>query len=175
MKLNRLFLIGALSTAVIFSACDKDDDDNNETTNAQDQTFVMQAAMSNRAEVEMGNLATTRASHPSVKAFAQMMVMEHTTAQTELADVADDVDLGLADSLDADAKSMQQMLTGLSGTAFDQAYMSGQVAAHQKTLTNFDAELSAGSNQKVKGYASKYRPHIQMHLDSATAIYNRIK
>ena len=175
MKLNRLFLIGALSTVFIVSACDKDNDDDDETTNAQDQTFVMQAAMSNRAEVELGTLATTRAENASVKEFGQMMVTEHTTAQSELADIADDLDLGLADSLDAENKALKETLSALSGAAFDVAYMNSQVAAHEKTLANFDAEISGGSNQQVKAYASKYRPHIRMHLDSATAVNDRIK
>lgn len=175
MKLNRFFLVGVLSTALVFSACDKDDNDENETTNAQDQTFVMQASMSNRAEVEMGTLASTKATNPSVKAFAQMMIQEHTTAQTELQNIANDVNASFMDSLDTENKAMKQTLMGLSGMAFDQMYMSSQVAAHQKTLVNFDTEINGGSNQRVKSYATKYRPHIQMHLDSAMAINNRIK
>ena len=175
MKLNRLFLIGALSTVFIVSACDKDDDDNNEATNEQDKTFVMQAAISNRSEIELGELAITNATNPSVKEFAQMMVTSHTTAQADLAEVTDDLDLGLADSLDAENKMLEQTLSTLTGAAFDQQYMASQVAAHQKTLANFDTEINAGMNQQVKGYATEYRPHIKMHLDSATAIYNRIK
>ena len=104
-----------------------------------------------------------------------MMVMEHNKAKTDLMDIADDLDVTYKDSLDAENVAMKATLSGLSGTAFDQAYMQGQVAAHEKTLMNFDAEISGGSNSQVKGYATEYRPHIKMHLDSATAIYNRVK
>ncbi len=156
------------------SSCDKDDDDD-EMTNTQDQTFVMQAGMSNRAEIDMGTLAGTRATNASVKAFAQMMTTEHNTAQSDLKDVANSVGVAFKDSLDAENVALKQTLSGLSGMAFDRAYMQSQVTAHQKTLANFDAEISGGSSSKVKSYANEYRPHIQMHLDSATAIYNRIK
>ena len=176
MKLNRLFLIGTLGLAMGVASCDKDDDEQtSEMTNSQDQTFVMQAGMSNKAEVEMGTLATTMASDSSVKAFAQMMVTEHTTAQTELTNLADDVDITIKDSTSASNVALKDSLSGLSGTNFDQAYIQTQMTAHQQTLSVFDAEISGGGSAKVKSYASKYRPKIQVHLDSATAIYNRIK
>src|SRR5215204_1915364 len=98
MKLKRLFLVASLFTGVAFTACD-DDNDTEEITNTQDQTFVMQAAMSNRAEVDMGTLASTKAVNPSVKTLAQMMVTEHTQAQTDLEDVANDVNVNYGDTL----------------------------------------------------------------------------
>src|SRR5215203_225189 len=175
MKLKRLFLVASLFTAVTFTACDDDDNDTEEITNTQDQTFVIQAAMSNRAEVDMGTLASTKAVNPSIKTFAQMMVTEHTQAQTDLEDVADDVNVNYGDTLSTEDKALKATLSRLSGEAFDKAYIQSQVTAHQKTLANFDAELASGSNAKVRSYATEYRPHIQMHLDSATAINTRIR
>lgn len=173
MKLSRFFLAGSILTATVFSACDRNDEDEN--TNAQDQTFVMQASMSNRAEVELGTLATAKAVNPSVKAFAQMMVQEHSKAQSELASISSNVNLAFSDSLGVTMTALKQTLSAMSGAAFDKAYIASQVGAHQQTLVNFDAEINAGSNQQVKAYASKYRPHIRMHLDSALAINGRIQ
>ena len=87
MKLKKLFFTASFIAGFLLVACNKDDD-NDENTNTQDQTFVMQAAMSNRAEVDLGTLASTKATNSSVKAFAQMMVTEHSTAQSDLQNVA---------------------------------------------------------------------------------------
>jgi putative membrane protein len=178
MKLNRLFLIGTLGLAVSFSSCDKDDDDDDEMTNTQDQTFVMQAGMSNRAEIDMGTLASTKATNASVKNFAQMMITEHNKAQSDLQDVADDVDLPYTDSLDAENVALKQTLSGLSGVAFNRAYMQSQVAAHTKTLANFDAGLSGGSSQRVNlmllSIAHTFRCIWTQQMQSITGLSNML-
>src|SRR3712207_3766773 len=85
MKLRHLFLAGSVAATFLFAGCDKEDDDNvDNAVNAQDSTFLVQASLSNRAEIDLGALAATNATDSSVKAYAQMMVAEHTTAQAEL-------------------------------------------------------------------------------------------
>ena len=49
-------------------------------------------------------------------------------------------------------------------------YMTSQVNDHQATLGIFETEINSGTNQKVKAYAQKYRPHIEHHLEEADSI-----
>lgn len=174
MKLKHVFLAGTFATALIFTACKKETTDNNseETVNAQDSSYVMQVSQSNRAEIELGNLALTKGTDSSVTSFAQMMVNDHTTAQKDLKDLADDIDLNvnLDDSLSADQIALRNTLAGLSGAEFDKAYIAGQIAAHQQTLTVFDAEISGGVNQKLKQFATEKRPTIEAHLNLADSL-----
>ena len=174
MKLRNLCLAGTFATALLFTACQKDDNNtsNDETVNAQDSSYAIQVSQSNRSEIELGNLALAQANDTSVRAFAQKMIDEHTTAQKDLKDLANDIDLNvnLDDSLSADQVALRNLLSGLTGAAFDKAYITGQIAGHQKTLTVFDAEISGGANQKMKQYATDKRPDIQNHLNMADSI-----
>ena len=176
MKLNSLLLAGSLSALVFFTACEKDEKAEADV-NEQDRTFAVQASQSNRAEIELGNLALAQASNDSVKYYAQLMVTEHTQAQNELKEVADDMDLNvnLDQPLGAEFTAIQQSLAGLSGAAFDSIYMKSQVVSHQTTLANFQTEINSGGSANVKAYANKYLPHIQTHLDMANRIHTQVK
>jgi putative membrane protein len=172
MNWKHVCLTGAIATSMLFAACDKDND-TDETLNAQDNTFLVKASQSNRSEIELSNLALTRSTDSGVLQYAQMMITDHTTAQNDLRDIADDVDAdaNLQDSLDAEQIAMRNMLSPLSGTSFDSAYIAGQILSHQKTLTLFDAQLSGGLNTRVKGYATTYRPAIQHHHHMADSLF----
>lgn len=176
MKVKQFLFAGSLAAATLFGACNKDNNDS-EDVNAQDQTFIKAASMSNRAEIELGNLAAIRAGDNAVKMYGQRMVSEHTTAQKDLKDITDDIDLkiNLNDSLGAPHTALRQRLMGLSGRGFDSVYMNSQVASHRMTLANFQAQINGGMNNKVKGYANTYLPGIQMHLAMADTMAIRLR
>lgn len=177
MKLKNVWFAGAFAAALLLGACNKDDDkDNKEAVNAQDNTFLLQAYQSNNAEVSLGNLAQAKGTNDSVKMYARMMVTEHTTAQSDLTNVVNNVntDASFKDSLNAQQVQMRTMLSALSGRAFDSAYIASQVLGHQQTLAAFNTEISGGQSAQVKGYATKYQPAIQNHLTLANQIFAQL-
>lgn len=176
MKWSDVLLVSSL-TALVLAGCDKNEEDEANKVNAQDQSFAVQASMSNRAEVDLGTLAQTKASDASVKSYAQMMVMEHTAAQIELTSVSGAANLGVSimDSLSGPHKSLRDSLMARTGRAFDSIYMKSQVRAHQMSLVNFQSEENGGMNRQLKTYASKYRPGIQMHLAMADTLSTRVR
>ena len=105
-----------------------------------------------------------------IKSFGDTMVAQHTTAQGDLKTLGTSVGVNVKDSVDADHTTLLQNLQGLSGRAFDSTYIINQIADHQKTVTDFQAELSSGSRTEVKDFANKYLPKIQMHLQKADSI-----
>ena len=168
MNWKHMIAAGCLLTTLTFAACDKDDDDTE--LNDTDRTFLMQAGVSNTVEVGAGSLALTKSTHPQVRAFAQSMVAEHTLAQTDLKNVGTTVGQPVKDSIDPAHQTIMAHLMTLSGRAFDSAYMHTQVADHTLTLSFFDNEQDNGQHRDVRGYADKYRPHIEMHLTRADSI-----
>ncbi|HEU4471834.1 MAG TPA: DUF4142 domain-containing protein [Flavisolibacter sp.] len=162
-------ILSALTVLTLLSACDKDEDDDNEL-NSTDRTFMTNVAMGNMAEVQAGQLAATKGTNPQVVQFGQHMVTEHTLAQTELRAMADSLGVALPTTVDAEHQALMVRLNGLSGYSFDTAYMNSQVRDHQKTLNIFQMEMNDGNHQRVRFYASKYMPHIQMHLQEAQSI-----
>lgn len=171
MKMLKFLVAGGLAVC-LWSACKKDDDNNN--LNSQDNEFLKNASISNLSEISAGQVAVTRASSEAVRAFAQMMIMEHTMAQNELQPLADSVRVAIPQQPDSLHLAIVNYLNTLSGRTFDSVYIHTQVVDHQRTDSLFAREQSGGNNSSVKGYANKYRPNIQMHLkhaDSLAAFY----
>lgn len=167
--MKHFLTIGVLSLGLLITSCDKEDDDEN--VSAQDRNFVAEMTLSNRTEIALSNMALTMATSDSVRQFAQMMVTEHTAADAQLADIADDLDVDLpADSLNAMGQTMRTTLMGLSGRAFDSAYITGQVPAHQASLAIAQTEANAGSNGQLRDFANTMVPKIQMHLGMADTL-----
>lgn len=173
--MKKVFLPVSLAV-VLLSACDKDDNDNNQTgNNSTDQMFVQMAAVSNTAEIQAGQLAVTKGNTPMVRAFGQSMVMEHGMAQNDLKTVGANIGMSVQDTVDAEHRALMTRLNSLSGMAFDTAYMNSQVKDHLKTLTLFQTEIYGGANQRVVNYANTYAPHIQMHLQRADSIAHALR
>jgi putative membrane protein len=170
MKLTSRSFIVCTALSVSLLACTKDDNKNSNTLNDADKTFIMQVSLGNSAEVGAGALASTAGEDSLVKAFAAMMVTDHTTAQGDLKTLGTNVGVDVKDSVDSQHTALLQTLQGLSGRAFDSTYIVNQIADHQKTVDDFQAELNAGSKTEVKDYANKYLPKIQMHLQQADSI-----
>jgi putative membrane protein len=171
--MKKVMLMGGLLSVIVMGSCGKSDADD-VILNATDQTFMVGVNNSNLSEVQAGQLASTKATNPSVKAYGQSMVTEHTAAQAELTKIAADLRVDLPSSVDAEQRAILQYLSSLNGYTFDTAYMSSQVKGHQKTLAIFQTELASGSHPQVRNYASAKVGHIQMHLDSAVRIRVRL-
>lgn len=167
--MKKIFLFGSIAAMGLLSACKKDNNDNNKVSN-QDQTFMMQASMSNSAEIAVGALAAQKGQSAGVKQFGQMMVTEHTQAQNDLKTLGTTVNWTVKDTIDAAHMQKMAYLNSLSGFSFDTAYLNSQVMDHQATLNAFNTEISSGNNSNIKAYANKYQPHIQMHLNMADSI-----
>src|SRR4051812_11752069 len=56
----------------------------NQMSGSKDKQYVQKMLMANMAEVQLGQMASERASNPEVKSFAQMLVTDHTKANQEL-------------------------------------------------------------------------------------------
>jgi putative membrane protein len=162
-------LFAASMVFIVLASCKKDDD-NNDDVNSTDQTFLTQVAIGNKAEVMAGQLASTKGTNAGVKAYGQMMVTEHTQAQTDLQTLYSNLGRTMPDTVDAEHQALMTRLNALTGRSFDTAYINSQVRDHQKTLTIFQSEVSSGNNTNVRGYANTYLPHIQMHLQKADSL-----
>lgn len=172
MKSKRWFYAVALA-ALVWTACDDDDNgnDNRNDFNDADETFVEDAAMSNLAEIELGELALTKGTDSLVRIFAENMVNDHTIAQDELSDIANtDDDVDWPANLDDEHQSIWDALSQLEGYSFDSAYIASQVTAHEKAVQLFQRSRDNGRNPVVRNYIDKYLPKIEMHLEMADSI-----
>ncbi|HZQ23547.1 MAG TPA: DUF4142 domain-containing protein [Terriglobales bacterium] len=135
-----------------------------------DRTFVKKAAEGGLAEVELGQLATQKASDDEVKKFGQRMVDDHTKANDQLKQLAGTLGVQVPDHLSAKDQATKDRLSKLSGTQFDRAYMNDMVKDHTKDVVEFRHASKMAKNPEIKNFASQTLPTLQDHLKEAKSI-----
>jgi len=141
---------------------------------AADQAFVKEAAMGGMAEVDLGQLAASKASSPDVKQFGQRMVDDHGKANDELKSWASQKSVNLPTELDAKHKAEHAKLEKLSGDAFDRAYMTSMVADHNKDVADFQKQAKSAKDPDLKAWVTKTLPTLQDHQKSAKEISAKV-
>lgn len=173
MKSNKWIYAIVAIASLSWVACD--DDDNildRPNLNETDETFVEVAAQTNMAQVDFGELAVTKATDSLVRVFAQEMIDGHTTAQDELRELADDyAGIEWPNDLDEGNDEIMDQLNEAEGYSFDSLYMRTQVNLHQGATSFYQTATGNTTDARVKGYANKYLPRIQMHHERADSIH----
>lgn len=130
---------------------------------AADTKFAHEAAIGGMTEVELGKVAVQKASNDKVKQFGQRMIDDHTKAGDQLKSLAAKKNITLPTEMDAKSKAMVDKMSGMSGAAFDKAYMKDMVADHRKDIAEFQKEASTGSDTDLKSWASTTLPTLEEH------------
>ena len=138
--------------------------------NNADRAFVRGATLGGMAEVEFGSLAQQRAQSDAVKEFAGLMVEDHGEANDRLAGIGKEDGVAVPSELDPKHQAMLDQLEKMSGTAFDRAYIRGQVADHQKASQLLQYELGSGQDVELRSFASEILPIVLQHLQMAQDI-----
>jgi putative membrane protein len=134
------------------------------SASAADKKFAEKAMQGGMAEVQLGQLATQKASADDVKKFGQQMVDDHTKLNTQMQQLAPSLGVTPPAGPDAKHQALQAKLEGLSGDAFDKAYIKAMVMDHKKDLADFKKEAASGQNPQLKEAAQQGSTVIQSHL-----------
>ena len=139
-----------------------------------DSSFIRQAIRGNYTEVALGRLADSRASNSEVKDFGERMVEDHNSMNKEWIDLAQDNDMKVAVEFGESGQQAVDRLEKLSGTAFDQAYMSEMIREHEQDLAAFQQMANSASSSEVRQLASSGASTIRQHLASAQQVGSRV-
>jgi putative membrane protein len=127
----------------------------------------------NQVDIDAGTLAASQATSPEVKAFAQLMVTDHTAVNKSATDLVTKIkvtpqDNPTSQSLKAEGDKNLAHLKTLSGAAFDKAYVDHEVVYHQQVIDALDKTLIPdATNSELKALLVKVRPAFVAHLDHA--------
>lgn len=139
-----------------------------------DHAFITKAAQGGLAEVTLGNLAEQNASSDAVKQFGSKMVTDHSKANDELRQIADQKGITLPSHMDAKDKQMSQMLESKKGQAFDKAYTRDMVKDHEADIAEFRKEAEYGKDPAVKAWAQQTLPILEQHLTLAKQVAGEV-
>ena len=143
--------------------------------------FVREAAIGGMAEVELGQLASGKASSADVKQFAQTMVTDHSGAIKAASDLVGKLKVtpkenDTSKALVKDGREARAKLTKLSGDAFDKAYIDSEVGYHETVVKALDETLIPNAqNSELKGLLTSVRGVAAAHLDHARQLQKTVK
>jgi len=166
MKLVAIVVAGLLAVSVAVASAQA-------ITDAQIAHIVVTA---NQVDIDAGTLAASKGSNAEVKKFGQQMVTDHTGVNKQASELAAKLNVTPADnptsqSLKAGGDKNVAALKGLSGAAFDKAYIDNEVAYHQAVLDAVDKTLIPGAtNAELKALLVKVRPAFVAHLEHAKMV-----
>jgi putative membrane protein len=133
-----------------------------------DQKMLMDMAQGNMAEVATAKLAQSKSQNDQVKTFAQQMIDDHTKGLAEVQQLASTKGVTLPTEPDKKHKAIADKLAGLSGAAFDKAYMKQAGLADHKQMHSLLARAqSKAKDPDIKAVAGRLQPIVDQHLKAA--------
>lgn len=135
-----------------------------------DADFYKKAAEGGMAEVDMGKVAQSKATNPSVKDFGAMMVSDHSAANDKLKALAASKSTNLPSSPSMGQTATKKRLQMMSGESFDKAYIKDMIKDHQEDIKEFKQEANSGKDPDARAFAAATLPTLQTHLDKITQI-----
>jgi len=98
---------------------------------SMDNSFVQKAAEGGAAEIQMAQLAQTKASSQAVKEFANKLVADHTKANDNLKPIATKDNITWPTGMSAKDQAEYNRLQALSGAEFDRAFVNHEIKGPQ--------------------------------------------
>jgi putative membrane protein len=127
----------------------------------------------NQVDIDAGKLAKSRSTNKEVKAFAELMITDHTGVNKSATDLVTKLKVTPQDNLTSQSlkaggdKNLAHLKT-LKGAAFDKAYVDREVAYHQQVIDALDKTLIPGAtNGELKALLIRVRPAFVAHLEHA--------
>jgi putative membrane protein len=139
-------------------------------TNVQDRLFIHLMATGGMAEIDAAKMADAKAGNGPVRDFARRMLQDHGPAHEQLAGLARQSQVPLPQRLDPDHAAVRAQLDGLSGAAFERAYLQNQLIHHQKTVQILEWEIGQGQEAGLQHYAAATLPVVMQHLQLVQAL-----
>jgi putative membrane protein len=137
-----------------------------------DRSFFEKAAKSGMKEVAVSQAALPNLTNPQVKNFAQMMVADHSGANTELMSLASTKGVLLPDTDKKDMKLTDKWSKKVKDA--DEEYMEEMVSDHKDAVDLFE-KASKSDDAAIAAFAQKTLPTLQHHLTMAQDLKKQVK
>jgi len=146
-----------------------------------DTQFLAKAIIGGRNEIELSQVAASKASQAEVRDFAQRMIRDHTAANDKLMKEAERHKIKTTGTYGTpplepteQARMSKQQLEVLSGTQFDKAYMQNMIQDHTEAVALFKEEAKNGKDKQLDELAAATLPTLEEHLKQAREIGGRV-
>ena len=137
-------------------------------------SFIMNAGIGGMQEITSANVALKKAKSADLKAYATMMINDHTKIGEQLAKIVK------AKGYQIPPQAMEKVLPNTvladnSGVAFDRVYADLMSADHQATVSLFQNYAAVGKDPELKAFAQQTLPLLKEHLATIKGLAMTVK
>ena len=131
-------------------------------------------------DVEAGKQALDKSQNTDVRAFAQRMIGDHTVVNDQALALVKKLNVTPEDNptsqaLTKQAKATSEKLAGLTGAAFDKAYVDNEVAYHKTVNSALSTTLIPNAqNSELKSLLERGLKLFQSHLEHAERLAQQL-
>lgn len=134
------------------------------------QKVVEHLASGNQFEIELSRLAEEKAEDQQIKQFAQQMVRDHTQAQQQLRQVAQQKNLEFKDELSKAHQAKIDELSQKEGADFDRAFSICQAGHHVEAVLMHQYLANEYQDPQIQQMARQMLPKLQQHQQHAMQV-----
>jgi len=139
-----------------------------------DQDFLVNAQKAEIRQASLSRTALDRAYGPDVQSFARMVVDDHTHTLQQLTRLMNKKGVsqpGTGPEANAEGK---YRLDSVSGSAFDDEYISLMAAETQQNVARFSQAAETADDREVRAYASAVLPLFKREQQKAADLENKL-
>jgi putative membrane protein len=146
-----------------------------------DPQIVGIVVAANQIDIDAGRLALSKSQNKQVRAFAQQMITDHSALQKSVSDLGAKLNVtptesDTSNSLKKQAEQTEQKLNGLSGKAFDKAYIDNEVTYHKAVIdATKNVLIPNAQNPQLKSALTGAAPLFQGHLEHAEKVQSALQ
>ncbi len=129
-----------------------------------DRAFVGKVSQGGMFEVDAGKLAETKGSTQDVRDFATAEVHDHLLVGAKLKAISSSEGVAINRNPNAEFAAKLATLKGLSGAAFDQAYMSDMSTLHDDDGAAFAKESTGGGSPAYRAFGKETHLIVLRHI-----------
>jgi putative membrane protein len=140
----------------------------------QDVTWMKSNAQTDLAEIAIGKLATAKSHDADLLKVAKVTTENHETVLAKLKVLAKKEGVKLPTAPNASQQKAAKQLKSLSGSKFNLAWDSIQIAGHKLSIAQTETQISKGSAAAVISFARYYLPIAKMHLSMVEKLHHQL-
>jgi putative membrane protein len=140
----------------------------------QTQDFANALTMANMLEISTGKVAQAKSRNADVKAYATMLIRDHTGAQAKVATWATAANVITPAALDAPTQMLADHISSADATGFDDKYLDTVIDAHESAISKAETYARDGADPALKQIATDLLPTLRTHFDRAKTIREAI-
>jgi putative membrane protein len=134
-----------------------------------DDKFVQDAVAGGKTEVQLGQMASQKATMPMVREYGTRMAQDHSKANEELNRILTEQGITEPGATEKTTRSTGR-LENMNGPDFDRAYMNAMMKDHKNDIAEFKKEAANGRDPEIRDYAARTLPVLEEHLRMAKQV-----